>query len=261
TKFFSKKSISGECIALSRNPRTDAKDVTSYQVDLLQGRRVETIINGIALNDVEHVVYVHCVGKFGIDFRLEEIARNGLEPNDYAIDPEVYKSNVVTCLNVMGPLLNRVICQRATLTVCILDSLCDRTRTRAGMADVPFWRSFAYAKRELRNYLKKIVRETAQVRAVSTNVSTINTTSERDLRPNADWRFWLLPPEVVKASRDAILFGTGAWYDVDTYKVRPGFDLNKYYFNLPDMWGRWEREMGPSFEKYALKPRKLLGNH
>jgi hypothetical protein len=260
TRFFSEKNISSECITLSRNPETDAKDATAYQVDLLQGRKVEAIINGIVLKDVEHVVYVHCVGKFGIDFRWEEIVRKGLNPNDYAIDPKVYESNVVTCLNVIGPLLKRVLCQRTRLTVCVLDSLCDRTRTRAGMADIPFWRSFAHAKRELRDHLKQVVQKTAQVGAVSTNVSTINTASERDLRPNADWRFWLLPSEVVEASRDVILFGTDTWYDVNVYKARPGFDLDKYYFSLPDIWERWEREMGPKREKFVLKPRKKFSN-
>ena len=150
---------------------------------------------------------------------------------------------------------------RAKLTLCVLDSLCDRTRTSEGVEDVPFWRSFAHAKRELRNRLEHTVLENATVGAVSINVSTINTESERDLRPNADWRFWLTPSEVVEASWQVMLFGTKPWYDVDVYKINPGFDVGRYYFNLPEMWARWKHEMGSSFGRYALRPRKLSGNH
>ena len=182
---------------------------------------------------VKEVYLIHSIGPF----LFEEAGRPEIDENKDGIDDRVYDVNVVTLLNIAGPLIRKVHEEAKKsplkLTICAFGSVTDRYL-------VPWWQSYSKAKNCIREYIRSNVGE--HTRGVFINVSTTSTEKEEKLRPFADKTYWLSCKEVVNRSIRAILDENLDWQEIDMFKPNPAY-RSDYYFDHKGIREKWLKEI------------------
>lgn len=188
-----------------------------FKVDLLNKKRVLEKLQKYDFSIYKKVIFIHPVGKFKF------------EKEDGVLDIELFKSNVETFTCIFDYLLNLDV----EIVVVCFGSISDKY-------NVPFWRSYTYAKNFLRKLLK--YNKYHNVKSLFVNVSTVDTGNENKLRPHGKKKYWLSVGEVVEETFTKITKISEKFEEVDVFKYNPEFDPS-YYSNKNAILQKWKDEM------------------
>lgn len=237
------------CIAVSR----DEAGVRMNNVDdlyisnLMDEQETQGAMDGISLENVDEVIFLHPVGKF----KFEE---DGPENDDDldGIDDEVLSSNLDTFVFAADPLIRKVHEQslqgrEVSLVLCAFGSVSDRENP-------PLWQSYSESKNRLRALMQDAESLNARLRisTVFINVSTVDTGNENILRPNVteeEKLYWLNPEDVVDRSMPTIeqtlqevtAGSHERWHEIDIVEHNP--EHGEGYYSKEKALPRWQRAM------------------
>lgn len=225
-----------KCLALIRNKSIElGKNVDYHFANLLNQEEVEKSLSNLNIVPYDEIIFIHPIGMF----KFERYGIPLLDKDKDGIDDEIFASNVKTFLNVFNILKDKIKKQnsKVKLTVFAFGSITHNY-------NIPFWQSYTKSKQ----YLKKIIKENIEeksikIKCIFVNVSTVDTGNERNLRPNADRRYWLTTKEIVKISLKYLNKESNKWMEVSVYKNHPKFDPT-WYTNHENVLKRWQEQMG-----------------
>ena len=212
------------CYGLTRNEAADVKSVNYIKTDLLDKDETRRRVRDVETSGADELLIIHAVGKFKWEGN-----------NQYTFtDQDVMASNLNTFRNAAGPLME----MNTSLPIKIVafGSLSDTY-------SVPMWRSYSRAKLALRRERRDIARDSAGVVSVFFSIGSINTESERRMRPYADTAFWIKPEDVVAKSAEPIENAELPYTEIDIFEPWPDY-YPGYFGDFKALREKWEREMG-----------------
>lgn len=226
-----------KCLTLIRKPVKLAENVDSRFADLLNQEEVEKSLTDLNILQYNEIIFIHPIGMF----KFERHGIPLLDKDKDGIDDEIFASNVKTFLNVFDIIKDKIKKQnsKTKLTIFAFGSITHNY-------NIPFWQSYTKSKQ----YLKKIIKENIEkksikIKCIFVNVSTVDTGNERNLRPNANRRYWLTTKEIVKISLKYLNKKANNWIEINIYKSHPEFDPT-WYTNHENVLKRWQEQMGIS---------------
>ena len=224
------------CLALVRNKSIPLENNVYYRfADLFNLEEVRASLSNLDIKPYNEIIFIHPIGMF--KFEVQGIPL--LDKNKDGIDDEIFLSNVTTFLNVFKILKDKIKKEKNSkikLTIFAFGSITYNY-------NIPFWQSYTRSKQYLKRIIMRNIKEKPfRIRCVFVNVSTVDTGNERNLRPYADRRYWLIPKEIVKISLKYLNCNNN-WTEINIYKNNPKFDPT-WYTNHENVLKRWQEQMG-----------------
>ena len=221
------------CYGLTRrDEETPVDGVTYLRSNLEDAMATREQVRQISLDGVIEVLLVHPVGKF----KFESDGTSEIDENKDGIDDEVYKSNVDTFHNIVGPLIGqREVYGSVLLKLIAFGSLSDQY-------NVPWWGSYSKSKLILRQDMRELSRIEPNIKSLFVNLSSVKTANENRTRPSADTRYWINPEEVVNKSISLIENMQYSYQEIDIFNPSPDYHT-RYYQEHDQLREKWLREM------------------
>ncbi|MFH1915670.1 MAG: hypothetical protein ABIJ21_00245 [Nanoarchaeota archaeon] len=204
-------------------------------VDLTDQGRTESALGTIDLKGIDEIIYIHAVGGFKFEEKIEDCGPE-VDTNDDGIDDEVYSSNVETCRNVVSILYKKAHDQGIPLCIGAFGSVSDRYH-------VPFWHSYSASKDILRKELRALSAKDDAVGVTFIDVNTVCTGNEERLRPNGKKQYWLSVEEVVDRSLTHITEARG-YTEITIFKN--DVPVDPAWYQRDRVLARWKSQMPTS---------------
>jgi len=222
------------CIGLSRKDENNPINSVQYlKANLEEPILIKEQIQRNLLERVPNILLIHPVGKFKFE-------RDGTPESDNdcnGIDDEVQSSNITTFQNIVRYLLEkRKEGNISLIKLVAFGSISDPY-------GIPWWGSYSKSKLMLRRYIRELTRIEPMVQGIFVNLSSINTSNERKLRPFADTTYWLSPNEVVAKSVPIIENSRYQYLELDIFKPCPNYHEN-YYKEFDALKKEWLKDRG-----------------